>query len=60
MVQRMVCGVGADEEFLAATVNQSQLERQENMVKAFEFFDTDRSGYITVDELEEALLVSTL
>lgn len=30
------------------------------MVKAFEFFDTDRSGYITVDELEEALLVSTL
>lgn len=56
----MVCDVCADEEFLAATVNQSQLERQENMVKAFEFFDTDRSGYITVDELEQALLVSNL
>ena len=47
----------ADEEFLAATVNQAQLERKENMVKAFEFFDTDRSGFITVDELEQALQV---
>ena len=44
-------------EFLAATVNLSQLEKEENMFKAFQFFDKDSSGYITKDELEEALKV---
>lgn len=44
-------------EFLAATVNLSQLEKEENMFKAFQFFDKDGSGYITKDELEEALRV---
>ena len=45
-------------EFLAATVNLSQLEKEENMFKAFQFFDKDSSGYITKDELEEALKVN--
>ncbi len=43
------------EEFLAATVNLSQLEKEENMYRAFAHFDTDNSGYITEDELEAAL-----
>ena len=47
-------------EFLAATVNLSQLEKEENMFKAFQFFDKDSSGYITKDELEEALKVNIL
>lgn len=45
------------EEFLAATVNLSQLEKEENMYRAFAHFDTDNSGYITEDELEAALRV---
>ena len=39
-------------------MNLSQLEKEENMFKAFQFFDKDGSGYITKDELEEALVVS--
>ena len=38
-------------------MNLSQLEKEENMFKAFQFFDKDGSGYITKDELEEALRV---
>ena len=54
-----VCSYSIDYgEFLAATVNLSQLEKEENMFKAFQFFDKDGSGYITKDELEEALVVS--
>ena len=45
------------EEFLAATVNLSQLEKEENMYRAFAHFDADNSGYITEDELEAALRV---
>ena len=42
---------------MAATVNLSQLEKEDNMYRAFAHFDTDNSGYITVDELEAALNV---
>ncbi|KAF2535826.1 hypothetical protein F2Q68_00018910 [Brassica cretica] len=42
-------------EFLAATIHLNKLEREENLVAAFSFFDKDGSGYITVDELQQAL-----
>ncbi|XWS44603.1 hypothetical protein CRYUN_Cryun15aG0061500 [Craigia yunnanensis] len=41
-------------EFLAATVHLNKLEREENLVCAFSFFDKDGSGYITIDELQQA------
>ncbi|XVF17017.1 hypothetical protein REPUB_Repub10bG0080600 [Reevesia pubescens] len=41
-------------EFLAATVHLNKLEREENLVSAFSFFDKDGSGYITMDELQQA------
>eukprot|EP00271_Cylindrocystis_brebissonii_P017027 TRINITY_DN424_c0_g4_i1.p1 TRINITY_DN424_c0_g4~~TRINITY_DN424_c0_g4_i1.p1 ORF type:complete len:531 (+),score=151.49 TRINITY_DN424_c0_g4_i1:1315-2907(+) len=41
-------------EFLAATLHLSKVEKQENLLKAFAHFDTDGSGYITLDELEGA------
>lgn len=43
------------EEFLAATMHLGKLEREEHLYKAFQFFDKDGSGYITVDELQGAL-----
>jgi calcium-dependent protein kinase len=30
------------------------LEREENLLSAFYFFDKDSSGYITIDELQQA------
>lgn len=39
------------EEFIAATMNQSKLEREEHLKKAFETFDLDGDGQITHDEL---------
>ncbi|XP_008781518.1 calcium-dependent protein kinase 28-like [Phoenix dactylifera] len=41
-------------EFLAATVHMNKLEREENLISAFSFFDKDGSGYITIDELSQA------
>ncbi|KAL5566339.1 hypothetical protein UlMin_029503 [Ulmus minor] len=41
-------------EFLAATVHLNKLEREENLVSAFSFFDKDGSGFITIDEVEQA------
>ncbi|XP_073002321.1 calcium-dependent protein kinase 26-like [Typha latifolia] len=41
-------------EFIAATVHLNKLEREEHLVAAFSYFDKDRSGYITVDELQQA------
>jgi hypothetical protein len=42
-------------QFLAATVHQLRLEKDELMFKAFQHFDADRSGFITQDELKKAL-----
>jgi calcium-dependent protein kinase len=39
------------DEFIAATVH---MEREEHLLAAFAYFDKDGSGYITVDELEQA------
>ncbi|XP_021912420.1 calcium-dependent protein kinase 11-like, partial [Carica papaya] len=41
-------------EFLAATLHLNKMEREENLIAAFSFFDKDGSGYITVDELQQA------
>lgn len=43
------------EEFLAATLHTFKLENDEQLIKAFEHFDTDGSGTISRDELREAL-----
>ncbi|KAK8955813.1 Calcium-dependent protein kinase 6 [Platanthera guangdongensis] len=41
-------------EFIAATVHLNKLEREEHLVAAFSYFDKDGSGYLTVDELQQA------
>ncbi|CAA7031658.1 unnamed protein product [Microthlaspi erraticum] len=42
-------------EFITATMHRHRLESNENLYKAFQHFDKDSSGYITIDELEAAL-----
>ncbi|XP_066361661.1 LOW QUALITY PROTEIN: calcium-dependent protein kinase 15-like [Miscanthus floridulus] len=42
-------------EFISATMHMNRLEKDDHIFKAFEYFDKDHSGHITVDELEEAL-----
>lgn len=32
----------------------NKMEREENLLAAFSFFDKDGSGYITIDELQQA------
>ncbi|CAI0556860.1 unnamed protein product [Linum tenue] len=41
-------------EFLAATLHLNKMEREENLAAAFAYFDKDGSGYITIDELQQA------
>lgn len=41
-------------EFIAATLHLNKMEREENLIAAFSFFDRDGSGYITIDELQQA------
>jgi len=41
-------------EFIAATLHMNKLEREENLVSAFSFFDKDGSDFITIDELSQA------
>uniref|UniRef100_A0A0E0L6A4 non-specific serine/threonine protein kinase n=1 Tax=Oryza punctata TaxID=4537 RepID=A0A0E0L6A4_ORYPU len=43
-------------EFISATMHMNRLEKEDHIYKAFEYFDKDHSGFITVDELEEALM----
>lgn len=42
-------------EFITATMHKHKLEREENLYNAFQYFDTDNSGFITRDELETAM-----
>ncbi|KAK1308631.1 Calcium-dependent protein kinase isoform 2 [Acorus calamus] len=42
-------------EFITATMHRHKLERDEHLYKAFQYFDTDKSGHITRDELEKAM-----
>ncbi|KAK2639708.1 hypothetical protein Ddye_027503 [Dipteronia dyeriana] len=42
-------------EFITATMHRHKLERDEHLDIAFQHFDKDSSGFITVDELETAM-----
>ncbi|XP_075090328.1 calcium-dependent protein kinase-like isoform X1 [Nicotiana tabacum] len=42
-------------EFVTATMHRHRLERDDHLFKAFQYFDTDHSGFITKDELESAM-----
>ncbi|KAK7316763.1 hypothetical protein RJT34_00470 [Clitoria ternatea] len=42
-------------EFITATMHRHKLERDDQLSKAFQYFDKDNSGYITRDELETAM-----
>ncbi|MQL94772.1 hypothetical protein Taro_027419, partial [Colocasia esculenta] len=42
-------------EFITATMHMNRMEREGHLYMAFEYFDRDKSGYITKDELEQAL-----
>ncbi|MCH89558.1 calcium-dependent protein kinase 3-like, partial [Trifolium medium] len=37
------------------TMHLNRMEREDHLFKAFEYFDNDKSGYITMEELESAL-----
>lgn len=39
------------EEFIAATIHLSKLNKEDVMIEAFKYFDKDNSGFITADEL---------
>lgn len=43
------------QEFLAATMHFSKVNKEEYLLKAFQHFDIDGSGYITRDELVQGL-----
>lgn len=42
-------------EFITATMHRHRLEKEENLYKAFQYFDKDNSGFITRDELRQAM-----
>uniref|UniRef100_A0A803NZM4 non-specific serine/threonine protein kinase n=1 Tax=Cannabis sativa TaxID=3483 RepID=A0A803NZM4_CANSA len=42
-------------EFISATMHRHRLERDEQLYKVFQYFDKDNSGFITRDELENAM-----
>ena len=42
-------------EFITATMHMNRMEREDHLYKAFEYYDKDKSGYITMEELEYAL-----
>ncbi|KAJ9553881.1 hypothetical protein OSB04_017926 [Centaurea solstitialis] len=42
-------------EFVTATMHRHKLDREENVYKAFQFFDKDNSGFITRDEIKHSM-----
>uniref|UniRef100_A0A7C8YSG2 Calcium/calmodulin-dependent protein kinase n=1 Tax=Opuntia streptacantha TaxID=393608 RepID=A0A7C8YSG2_OPUST len=42
-------------EFVTATMHRHRLERDENLFEVFKYFDKDGNGYITRDELRQAM-----
>lgn len=49
MLQADVDGNGSIDyiEFITATMHRHKLEREEDLYKAFQHFDTDGSGYVS-------------
>ncbi|XP_074575351.1 calcium-dependent protein kinase 1-like [Curcuma longa] len=43
-------------EFITATMHMNRMEKEDHLYKAFQYFDKDQSGYITIEELEQALM----
>ncbi|KAB2080600.1 hypothetical protein E1A91_A05G078400v1 [Gossypium mustelinum] len=43
------------DEFITATVHMNRMDREDHLYHAFQHFDKDNSGYITNEELEQAL-----
>ncbi|KAH6765942.1 calcium-dependent protein kinase 17 [Perilla frutescens var. hirtella] len=43
------------EEFITATMHINRMDREEHLYTAFQYFDKDNSGFITIEELEQAL-----
>ncbi|XP_062083594.1 calcium-dependent protein kinase 17-like [Humulus lupulus] len=43
------------DEFITATMHVNRMDREEHIYTAFQHFDKDNSGYITTEELEQAL-----
>ncbi|GLT34395.1 hypothetical protein SLA2020_089130 [Shorea laevis] len=48
-------GVIDTTEFIAATMHRHRVETEENLSRAFQYFDKDGSGFITSDELRQAM-----
>ncbi|KAL9238129.1 hypothetical protein vseg_012599 [Gypsophila vaccaria] len=42
-------------EFITATMHRHRLDKDENLYKTFQYFDKDNSGYITKEELRQAM-----
>ncbi|KAH7287203.1 hypothetical protein KP509_32G043400 [Ceratopteris richardii] len=42
-------------EFITATMHMNKVDKEEHLFSAFQYFDKDNSGFITRDELKEAL-----
>ncbi|CAI7793361.1 unnamed protein product [Closterium sp. NIES-54] len=42
-------------EFVAATMHLQRVDNEKNLQAAFDFFDSDRSGFIDIEELADAL-----
>ncbi|XP_050205640.1 calcium-dependent protein kinase 29 [Mercurialis annua] len=42
-------------EFITATMHRHKLDKEEHLFKAFQYFDKDDSGFITRDELRQAM-----
>ncbi|PPD84792.1 hypothetical protein GOBAR_DD18265 [Gossypium barbadense] len=42
-------------EFITATMHMNRTEREDHLYTAFQYFDENNSGFITMEELEQAL-----